>query len=206
MRDRAIGDGRRATARRVRWRLRGAWMWPAFALLTLLDTALLHVLPLHGDDGTDPVPAFLLAGCLNVVAIAVGGTLGGWALRRRRPDLPKVVADDYAGTAVLLTLTLVFGVVGLAQLPGRRAHRADEAAQAAAARAFVDAQAPAYRTGLSAATTLQIDDELYRTCIPGRDPDAWLCLYIDTTNRPATARRDPSGASNAQLAPYGSFR
>jgi hypothetical protein len=206
MRDPAVEEDRRAAARRIRWRLRGAWMWPAFAVLTVIDTVLLRVLPLSGDDGTDPVPAFLLAGSLNVVAIAVGGALGGWVLRRRRPDLPKVVADDYAGTAAVLAVTLVFLVVGLAQVPGRRAHRADVAAQAAAARAYVDAQAPAYRDGLSAADTLQIDEELYRTCIPGPGRDRPLCLYIDTSGRPATPRRDPSSASNAQLAPYGAFR
>ena len=48
---------------------------------------------LSGSVGAKLAPAFLLAGCLNVVAIAALGGLGGWLLRRRRPDLPKVVAD-----------------------------------------------------------------------------------------------------------------
>lgn len=34
---------------RLRWRVRGAWQWPAFVLLTLADAALLHWLPLAGE-------------------------------------------------------------------------------------------------------------------------------------------------------------
>ena len=33
---------------RLRWRMRGAWQWPAFAVLTLLDGVLLTKLPFYG--------------------------------------------------------------------------------------------------------------------------------------------------------------
>ena len=40
---------------RVRWRLRGAWMWPTFVALTLLDGLVLHLLPPVGT-GVDLSP------------------------------------------------------------------------------------------------------------------------------------------------------
>ena len=72
-------------------------------MATIVDVVLLHVLPIAGNGGTGWVPAFLLAGCLNVVAIAALGGIGGWLLRRRRPDLPKVVADEYMSSASSVT-------------------------------------------------------------------------------------------------------
>src|SRR5919206_485942 len=101
-------DGeRRGGLRRLRWRLRGALLWPAFVVVTLGEMLLLHWLPVAGDD-TSLLEGLLLAGCLNVIAVALVGGLGGAALRRRRPDLPKVVADNYAGTAALGAVAAAF--------------------------------------------------------------------------------------------------
>ena len=36
---------------RLRWRLSGATMWPAFALALVVDALLLHLLPIAGDTG-----------------------------------------------------------------------------------------------------------------------------------------------------------
>ena len=207
MRRAALGDRRTQPLRRLRWRLRGAWLWPTFAAVTLADAFLLHFLPLAGDDGTGWVPAFLLAGCLNVVAVAGLGGVGGWLLRRRRPDLPKVVADNYVGTGLVLAVAGAFLVVGLLHRPQVLDERDDFAAQALAARDYVEAQAPAeYRRHVDAATTLRIDAELYRTCVPGSDPNRWFCLYVDTSTRPATARRDTNAVSNERFNPVGGFR
>ena len=49
-------------------------------------------------EGTDLVGGLLLAGFLNLVVVAVLAPLAGTLLRRSRPDLPAVVAGDYAGT------------------------------------------------------------------------------------------------------------
>jgi hypothetical protein len=194
--------GLRARMRRLRWRRRGAWLWPTFAAATVADTVLLHYLPIAGDGPTGWVPAFLLAGCLNILAVAAFGAIGGWLLRRRRPDLPKVVADDRAGTALVLFVSAMFVVFGLAHRPALRDHEDDVAAQALAMRRWMATQAPPeYRRRVDAADTLQVAEDLYRTCVPGPDPDRWLCLYLDTSDRPVTARRDTSGASNAQFDP-----
>src|SRR5690606_33397144 len=50
----------RATLTRLRWRLRGAWQWPLFAVLLAADTVLLHELPIAGD-GPDWFAAAVLA-------------------------------------------------------------------------------------------------------------------------------------------------
>jgi hypothetical protein len=196
----------RGGLRRLRWRLRGALLWPAFALVTLLEIPLLHWLPLAGRRTGVPA-ALLLAGTLNLIAVAVLGGLGGRAIRRRRPDLPKVVADDYAGTTALALLAVVFVAVGLAHRPEIAAERAAFGEQSLAVHRWVEAHGDAFsRAHVDAATTLRVDAGLYRTCVPGRDPRRWLCLIVDTAPSPPVVRRDPDHESNASWNPRGGFR
>jgi hypothetical protein len=100
---------------RLRWRLRGAWQWPAFAVLTALDAFLLARLPSYGG-GSDVLGALLAATFFNLVAVAVGGPVLGMALRHWRRDLPRLIARDYAGTVLL-------GLIFTALLVGGIAHR-----------------------------------------------------------------------------------
>ena len=51
----------RIWTRRLRWRLRGARLWPTFAVLTVLDGLLLHHNPIAGDS-TSVLAGVLLAG------------------------------------------------------------------------------------------------------------------------------------------------
>ena len=202
----AGADERRRALRRLRWRLRGAVLWPTFAVVTVLEMLLLHWLPLAGER-THVVPALLLAGCLNIIAVALLGGLGGIALRRRRPDLPKVVADDYAGTAALVLVAIVFVAVGLAHRPEVVARRAAFAEQSLAVRRWVQANGDSFeRAHVDAATTLRVDRDLYRTCVPGRDPRHWLCLFVHTDASPPVVRRDPNHESNVSWNPRGGFR
>src|SRR3712207_1297011 len=90
---------------RLRWRWRGALLWPLFVVLTIGDALLRGELPIAGDGGTEIVSALLLSFFFNLVAVAVVAPFVALALRRRRPDLPKVVSDDYAGTALLFCVT-----------------------------------------------------------------------------------------------------
>lgn len=190
----------------MRWRLRGAWLWPAFLVLTVLEMGLLHWLPIAGA-GSGWIAALLLAGCLNVIAIAVVGGLGGVALRRLRGDLPKVVADDYAGLAALGVVGAAFLVAGLVHRPELNADRKAFALQSMAVRLWVEAHGDAFtRAHVNGADSVLIDRDLYRTCVPGPDPKRWLCLVVDTSQRPPLVRRDASRESNASQNPRGSFR
>ena len=192
--------------RRLRWKLRGAQLWPAFVLVTLLEMLLLHWLPLAGE-GTGLLGGLLLAGTLNIIAVALIGGLGGVALRRRRRDLPKVVADNYAGLAALGFVAIVFVAVGLAHRPEIADDRAELAEQARAVSAWVQSHGDAFtRAHADGATTLRIDAELYRTCLPRPDVRRWLCLVVDTSQSPARVTRDPNRESNASFNPRGGFR
>jgi hypothetical protein len=192
--------------RRMRWRLRGAWLWPVFLVVTVLETGLLHWLPIAGE-GSGFVAGLLLAGSLNVIAIAVLGGLGGVVLRRLRGDLPKVVADNYAGLGALAVVGGAFLVAGLVHRPELAADRAAFAEQSRAVRLWVEANADDFaRAHVDSADTVRLDTDLYRTCVPGPDPKRWLCLVVDTSHNPPRIRRDASRESNVSQNPRGVFR
>ena len=192
---------------RVRWRLKGALLWPAFWVLTLVDTLLLGRLPIAGDDGTDFVPALLVSGFFNLVAVTVVAPVLALALRRRRRDLPRVIAFDRAGTALVLCVTAGLLVGGLVHRGELQENRRDLAVQRLAAVEYMRDQAPAeYRRHLPATTTIRMEDELYRTCTPGDDPDRWFCVYVATDTSPPGVTADANRESNDSLRAAGGFR
>lgn len=186
--------------------MRGAWLWPTFALAVAGEALLLGELPIAGS-GTPIVPALLLAGFLNLIPVAVLGPLLGRWLRRRRPELPKVVADDRAGTALVAVVAVGIVAAGLANRDVVRERERDLAAQTAAVHGYVMSQAaPEYRRGLGAADTLRLEDDRYRTCVPGSDPKRWLCLIVTTDQSPPGVRLDSNRESNASFNRPGGFR
>ncbi|HEV2999598.1 MAG TPA: hypothetical protein VGW75_02570 [Solirubrobacteraceae bacterium] len=192
---------------RVRWRLKGALMWPAFWALTLLDAVLLGRLPIAGDGGTAFVPALLLSGFFNLMAVAVVAPLAGMLLRRHRRDLPRVVAFDYAGTGLLLGVTAALVAGGLIHRQAREESEHDLIVQRHAAVAFMRREAPPeYRRSLPATTTIKMEEDLYRTCTPGEDPDRWFCVYVSTDTSPPGVTADSNRESNESLKRAGGFR
>jgi hypothetical protein len=193
--------GERIWARRLRWRLRGASMWPAFAVAVAVDAVLLQALPIAGDRGPGLFAALLLAGFLNLAIVAVAAPLAGIAVRRRRPGLPKVVADDRAGTALLAVAAAGVAALGLAHRPAVRAAEHDLAAQAAAARRFVLGHAPPeYRTNVDALDTWVQGPDLYRTCVPGPEARKAFCVIVTTDQDPPGVVRDRDQRPNAAVA------
>jgi hypothetical protein len=172
-----------------------------FVALTVLEMCLLHWLPVQGD-ATGWVAALLVAGCLNLMAVVVVGGLGALVLRRRRPDLPKVVADDYAGR---IGLALVFGGLALAGVLNRSAiEQRQEAfsAQSLAVRRWVSVHGDAFaRENVERADSIRLDEDLYRTCVPEPDPKRALCLVVDTSQTPPAVRRDRSREPNTGFVP-----
>jgi hypothetical protein len=182
-------------------------MWPAFVVLTVVDALLLGVLPIAGDAGADFVGAALLSMFFNLVVVAVVGPLLAIVLRRRRPDLPKVVAQDMTGTALVVVVTLGLLAGGLIHAPVRAEAERDFVAQYRAARDYAHLRAPAqFRDGLDGMTSLKLEDELYRTCVPGDDPQRWFCMYLSTDQSPPGITVDGNRESNASLNRLGAYR
>jgi len=180
----------------MRWRMRGAWLWPTFVALTLVEGVLMEVLPFTGDGPGGVLPGVLLAGFANLILIAVFAPFAGHRLRKRRPDLPRVVAQNYAGTALLLAFAAAILAGGLIHRPAVLEAEDDQRAAIAAAHDYVVAQAPEYRDGIALADSVRVEDDVYRTCVPGDDPKRWLCLFVNTGQRPAGVTLDRDRAPN----------
>jgi hypothetical protein len=168
---------------RLRWRLRGAWMWPSFVALTLVDGVIAHLLPTAGDRES-LIAGWVIALIQTLIAIVVLTPPLGWLVRRRRKDMPKVVARDYAGTAVCVAITLALLAVGIAH---HRVVTADKAAlEDATARAevYIGDRAPAAFEAIQRdrLETFEVQPpQIYRVCA-GDSPDTgyrWYCVVVD---------------------------
>jgi hypothetical protein len=179
--------------RRLRWRLRGARLWPTFALLTVLDGVLLHDHPIAGD-GIGVFAGVLLAGFFNLIAVVLVAPL---VSRRLRGSRPTEIADDRAGTIVVVGVTVVLAAIGFAHAGAVDDANHAMAAQLAAARRYFDRQAPPeYRVNRGHISTWKQSDSFFRTCIPGPDRDHALCVFVNTETNPPDVRLDPAHVPN----------
>jgi hypothetical protein len=169
---------------RWRWRLRGAWLGVAFPALTLLDAVLIHNRPLFGD-GAHFLGALLLAGFLNLFLVAFVTPVLALGVRRRRPDLPAMVARDYTGCGLIVALTATFAIGGTIhhRVVVQQTQAALRAERAAAQ--FVLGAAPhGYRAGVPAMDTIKVESGMYRACVPGLRSDRPYCLIVRTDTDP----------------------
>jgi hypothetical protein len=180
---------------RLRWRMRGAWQWPVFAVLMVADVVLITRLPFY-SDGPDVLGALLLAGFFNLLVVGVLAPLLAVVVRRRRRDLPFVVARDYSGTALLLVVAAGLVAGGLIHRSALREENADRAAVALGVHDYVVSQAPRFERGLAAPDVVRLEADHYRACVYGPDPRRPLCLFVNTDQRPAGVHRDPSREPN----------
>jgi hypothetical protein len=186
---------------RLRWRLRGATLWPLFAVLTVAEAVLLAFLPVAGRH-TGIAGGLLLAMFLNLVAVAGVGRLLAVVLRSRRRDLPREVAEDRAGSILLLLVAAAILTAGLVHAPARRAADRADRLQRDAARAYVLAHGdPVHRRHLGQMDTEQESDDLFRTCVPGDEAAGIrpLCLLIDTSVDPPRVHVDTFRTPNGHL-------
>jgi hypothetical protein len=192
--------------RRLRWRLRGAWQWPAFMALTVVDAVLLVLLPPYDGAPEHLFPGVLLAGFANLLALVLLAPPLGRALRRRRPDLPRLVASNYAGATLVVTITTLLAAAGLAHRSAEQAEDGRRQTVAAAMHAYVVEQAPEHRDSVGAVDIIRIDRDYYRACIPGDDSRHWFCLFVTTDQHPPGVTRDTEEVSNSEAyRPYGGF-
>jgi hypothetical protein len=181
--------------------MRGATLWPAFALAVVADGVLLDVLPVSGDEGPGLFAAIILAGFVNLIVVAVVGPFAARWLRARRPGTPKVVAADQAGTALLVVVALGVLALGLAHRPAVDAANDDLAAQAEWARRYVLGHAPReYAVNVGRMDTVKQSPDLYRTCVDGTDPRKAFCVFVRTDQSPPSVTRDRDQRPNATVA------
>jgi hypothetical protein len=185
---------------RLRWRLRGAMLWPAFMAAVVVEAVLLDSLPVSGDDGPGLFAALLLAGFANLFVVAVAAPLAGRWLRRRRPGMPPVIATDRAGAVLVAAGGALVVALGLAHHPSVRAAHADLGAQAASARRFFSSQAPReFQANVHHLSTIKQGDDLYRTCVAGGDPHRAFCVFVNTDQSPPGVTHDPDQRPNAAV-------
>jgi hypothetical protein len=190
---------------RLRWRLRGATMWPAFAAITLLNGWLLHELPPIGT-GVDLIPGILLATFGNLVLV---GVLAPWLARRtlaRRPPAPDgappraqlELLTDRIGTGLLLASVVGVIAAGLAAEPTVVSETKATQENAEAVRAFVlhtgDAE---LLRNLETANTIRLKEGYFRTCVARDDRRHYYCVFVDTKREPAKLVLDRSAEPNS---------
>jgi hypothetical protein len=184
---------------RLRWRLSGAWLWPAFCVFVVADAALLARLPFSGGRSS-LLGSLLAAGFLNVLIVATVPRLGGWAVRRFRPALPREIAADRAGAIGLVGLFAVLLAGGLAHRSTLQ--RADAARDRAVseARMFAAHRAPARYLPLHGEDTWSPGRDVFRTCWAGPDARRDYCVFVRMDEAVPIVRADPDQRPNATVA------
>jgi hypothetical protein len=176
-------------------------MWPAFVGLIAVDAVIGHLLPPAGEKQT--LVAAALAGLLlNLVGVILLSRPIGALIRRRRPDLPRSVARDYGGTAVVLTVTTVLLVAGLAHRSSITSEQATMRDAIVRAEAFIGDRAPdEFRRNVKLIDTVAIEPgSIYRMCVPGVHGIRTYCVIVNTQLPFARSVRFAGYEPNSSLA------
>jgi hypothetical protein len=166
---------------RLRWRRRGAWLWPAFVGLTVVDAVTGHLLPPVGERQS--VPAAALAGLvLNLIGVILLSRPLGLLLRRRRPDIPMVVARNYGGTSVVVLVSAALLGAGIAHHPAVSGEQQTMRDAIVRAQAWIGARAPVeFRRNVVAIETVAIQPgSIYRMCVPSARGRRTFCVVVNT--------------------------
>jgi hypothetical protein len=146
-----------------------------------VDAVLASVRPPSGDSES-PVAGALTGLVLNLLAVLLLSRPLGALLRRARPDLPAVVARNYAGTSVVAAVSaglLMAGLVHHATVVANQNAMRDANARA---QAWIGDRAPAeFRHNLKLLNTFAIQPgSIYRTCVPGQNDGRSYCVVVKT--------------------------
>jgi hypothetical protein len=165
---------------RMRWRRRGAWLWPTFVVVTVIDGLMVHALPLAGS-GQTVVGGVVLGLVVNVLAVLFCSRPFGAVLRRRRRDLPVEVARNYGGTLAVGLVTLALLGLGLLHRSSLQSAQRALVDAIVRAEAFIGDHAPAtFRVNVRRTDTYAIEPgRIFRTCVPSRDGRRTYCVVVN---------------------------
>lgn len=200
---------------RLGWRLRGAWQWPTFAVLTLVDAFVIYLLPpvagVLDPNRLDPVLSLLLAlfGNLFIVAVLAPLLVRGLASRQARVaavygETPEPVKNEIRRDRVAAGL-LVAGLAsvlisGLASRPLVVSETEATERNADRVREYVaDSNDDELKRNIETADTKRLSEGFFRTCISRDDRRHRVCLLVDTGKDPDSVAVDRSTESNAQF-------
>jgi len=190
-------------ARRLRWRLRGAWMWPAFAIFTIGDGLILHFLP-PNETGVRLIPGIIIASFANLFLV---GAIANWIARRlvarerrvhgqeRRDPLPPEVILDRTATILLSLAAIGLVVAGLGNRPVIVSETNATHEAAIRARNYVLAHGtPQAKTNLEDANTRRLAAGYFRVCVNLNNRSRAFCMFVDTNKN--TVVRDHDARPN----------
>lgn len=164
---------------RLRWRLRGAWLWPTFVVVTVLDGVIIHARPPAGA-AQNLAGGIVIAMTINVISVLLFSQLFGRLIRRRRTDMPIEVARNYGGTAAISLITAIVLGAGLAHHPALTDEQHTLREAILRAEAFIGDRAPApFRAMADHTDTYTIQaGQIYRTCVPDRALTRTYCVIV----------------------------
>ena len=189
----------------MRWRLRGAWQWPAYALLTLLDAVIVHELP-PVREGVDFVPALIVSSFANLFLM---GAIAPWfgrrlAEREHATDgngIPLAVRaevlKDRSAAVLLVVATIGLLAAGLGNHPEVVADTEDVEDAIDLLQDYVAAHAPPeIQRNIEIVNTDRLEEGYFRMCINYDERDRAWCVFVNVKAEPPTVIRDPSEIPN----------
>ncbi len=185
-------------------------MWPAYAVLTVLDALILHALP-PVSGGVDFIPGLILSSFCNLFLMgAVAPWLGKRLAQREHVTegngvpfaVRAEVLKDRTAAVLLVAATLGLVVAGLAARPLIVSETRETERNAELVRDHILAEAPAeVQRNLETANTVKLEDGYFRTCVNYDERDRAYCLFVDVDAEPPIVRKDPSTLPNQEFKP-----
>jgi hypothetical protein len=196
-------------ARRIRWRLIGAWRWPLFFVCTIADAFIVHEFPPAGTRALF-FAALFIASFGNLFLI---GAVAPWLARRLAARQAAAAPESSFPPAnhfellvdKVASIVLVVATVGLlaAGLGNRKVVVADTDRLARAAQTvkeYVDVHAPPeIRRNIDTLNTHDTqEDGFFRMCVAYDERTKAYCMFVDAKTKPPTVVPDrdsrPNGA------------
>jgi hypothetical protein len=193
-------------SRRLRWRLRGAPLWPAFVALTLVDAVVLTLLPPLQSTGLNLIEGVLIATFGNLVLVGAAAPFLARRLGARRAappraagesTLPVVVLQERIAVGLLVVGLVAVVVSGLANRPVVVSETEATEAAGDAVRDYVEASGDdELQRNLETANIDRLGEDYFRVCLARDDRARFFCVFVDTAVDPPRVRRDPSAEPN----------